>query len=111
MAKVTRVYSRQTRDALEVLGGQIRRRRSGRRWSLDELASRVGASRQTVSALERGESTVAAGLYFEAAVLCGVPLFEMDAAALAREAGRTRDLIALLPSKTRADTGAVHDDF
>lgn len=112
MARVTRAYSRPALDALVVLGGQVRRARLARRWTVAELASRMGASRHTVAALEQGEPTVAAGLYVEAAVLCGVALFGTDALGLSREAARTRETLALLPTRARTLSPAeVDDDF
>ena len=50
--------------------------RRERRWTLAELAERVGVSVVTIRKVERGDPTVALGTAFEAAVIAGVVLFQ-----------------------------------
>ena len=102
--------SRISVEALSILGASIRAGRLRRRWTIDELAERVGVSRPTIIKVERGDPGVAAGTMFEAAALVGVSLFD------ASEDGRTRygllkrTELALLPASAR-QTREVDDDF
>ena len=67
--------SRYAADTAHLLGAQIKLARKQRRWSEAELAERMGVSRETVRQIEAGALTVAIGTVFEAAVICGVPLY------------------------------------
>ena len=106
-----RVYSRYTREANALLGEQIKLGRKQRKWSESNLAERAGISRATVQKIEKGDMSCAIGLVFEVATLTGVPLFEPDRAALARQRDRIQDKIALLPKRIRAKQEVVYDDF
>lgn len=97
------------RSAAALLGGLIRTGRLERRWTMEELAERVGVSAATISKLEKGDLGVALGTAFEAAVIVGVPLFDTDPARRALEAERVGNRLALLPSTARPT--AVDDDF
>jgi transcriptional regulator with XRE-family HTH domain len=107
--KVSRL-SPASREALEVLGWAIRAGRLQRRWTVAELAERVGVSRPTVAKVERGDPTVAIGTFFEAATLVGVPLFADDDARH-RYAAHKRAELALLPGSARRPRQVVDDDF
>jgi transcriptional regulator with XRE-family HTH domain len=98
------------REALLVLGSAVRAGRLRRRWTVAELAERVGTSRPTLTKVEHGDPTVAIGTYFEAATLVGVPLFDGDDAR-SRFAAHTRAELALLPASARRPKVAVDDDF
>jgi transcriptional regulator with XRE-family HTH domain len=93
--------SRATRDALEVLGHQIRLGRYARGWTLAELAARLGVNPRTASAVEAGAPTVSIGTVFNAAVLVGVNLFGLTGAELARARRAGEETLALLPEKVR----------
>lgn len=111
MAKKTRAFAPQTRDAAQVLGLQIAQARRAARWTAEELAERVGVSVRTISNLEHGSPTVTMGIAFEAATMLGISLFGADGPELARLAARGRDSLALLPSRVRRSREPVHDDF
>ncbi|WP_246476069.1 helix-turn-helix domain-containing protein [Roseibium litorale] len=51
--------------------------REGRGWSLDELASRCGISRATLSRIERGETSPTAAVLGQLATAFGVPMAEL----------------------------------
>jgi transcriptional regulator with XRE-family HTH domain len=104
-------HSPYTQDAARLLGAQIVLGRHERRWSAEELARRVGISRRTLSKIERGDPSVGLGAAFEAARLVGVPLFGADRDRLRAELSRSRERLALLPQRVRAQGGAVDDDF
>lgn len=50
------------KDALQDIGSQIRLARKRRRWTIAELAQKVGISPPTVIALEKGQPTVSTGV-------------------------------------------------
>ena len=104
-------YSRQTRAAATVLGLEIARARRVMRWTVGELAERAGISVVTVRNIERGVPTVAIGSVFEVATLVGLELFGEDLDGLEARVERTRDTLDLLPSRVRARSRPVRDDF
>lgn len=105
-----RTYSPVAVDAAKLLGARIRVARSERRWTLDELAERVGVSAKTMRKIERGDLGVGIGLVFEAAAVLGVALFHDDAARRSLERGRVDDRLALLPRRVRKPV-KVDNDF
>ncbi|OOG24354.1 transcriptional regulator [Thioalkalivibrio denitrificans] len=106
-----RTYSKYSREALSLLGKQIRMGRKQRRWSEHALAERAGIARATLQKIEKGDPGCAIGLVFEVAALVGVPLFEADMAGLPRQHERLDDKLALLPKAVRPAATAVDDDF
>jgi transcriptional regulator with XRE-family HTH domain len=108
--KRTRTYSPATIQAAQLLGARIRLTRRERRWTLQELAERVGVTHVTMRKVERGDLTVALGIAFEAAAVLGVPLFDADPSRRALEAGRVDDRLAVLPQLVRKPA-EVDDDF
>jgi transcriptional regulator with XRE-family HTH domain len=102
--------SRYTRNALELLGGQIELARKRRGWSASALAERAGIDRSTVSKIESGSPGVAIGTFFEVASLVGLPLFSDDLDVISREVARSKEMLALLP-KTIQPKRRVDDDF
>lgn len=113
MAKRAVVVSRASRDALSVLGAQIRRGRIERGWTQAELAARLGVDARTLSAVENGAANVAIGTAFNAAFTVGVNLFGLDGDELALARRRGEETLALLPTRVRPrqDTDAGDDDF
>lgn len=101
-----------TKEAVSLLGKEIKLARMERRWSLDNLAERVGISRVTLQKIEAGEMSSSIGLVFEAAILVGVPLFEHDnQQGIATNINLVQSKIALLPKRTRNKKKDVDDDF
>ncbi|HVD40004.1 MAG TPA: helix-turn-helix transcriptional regulator [Solirubrobacterales bacterium] len=103
-------YSPQTLEAAHLLGQRIRLARRERRWTMRELAERVGVSVPTMRKIERGDPSVRLGLAFEAATLTGVPLFDADPSRLSLERARVEDRLAVLPRLVRKPT-EVDNDF
>jgi transcriptional regulator with XRE-family HTH domain len=93
-----------------MLGARVRLARREHRWTIEELAERIGVSRATMRKVERGDLSVGLGVAFEAATVAGVPLFHADPDRRALEAGRIDDRLAVLPKLVRAPT-EVDDDF
>lgn len=108
--KRTRTYSPVTVQAARLLGARVRLARRERRWTLQELADRVGVTHVTMRKVERGDLTVGLGVAFEAAAVLGVPLFHEDRSRRALEAARIDDRLAVLPALVRKPA-EVDDDF
>ena len=106
-----RTYSAYTAEAAALLGEQIRLGRRRRRWTEAEMAERVGVSRATIQKIEMGHMGCALGLVLEAAALAGVPLFDSGNLPLSFQRERTRDKLALIPTRIRGKGKNVHDDF
>ena len=104
------MYSPVALEAARLLGARVRLTRRERRWTLQELAERVGVTHVTMRKVENGDPTVGIGVAFEAAAVLGVPLFHQEAARRALEAARVDDRLALLPQQVRTPAH-VDDDF
>lgn len=100
-----------TRAAASLLGAQITQARKERGWTAKQLAERVGVEAHTISRIERGEPTVAIGLFFETAVITGVPLFGVDDRELAPLESTARRQLALLPTRVTKARVVIDDDF
>lgn len=111
MAKRTRAYLPATEQALNLLGSQIAIARRELKWNATELAERIGVDPQLVGRIERGAPGTAIGIVFEAALLCGVPLFGVSPDELGTLAERQRARLALLPATVRTRVNEVSDDF
>jgi len=103
-------YSSLTQEAAALLGSRIRLGRRERRWTLEELAERVGIGVVTMRKIEQGDPNVRLGAAFEAASLTGVALFHEDPSRLALETSRVEDRLAVLPQSIRKPS-KVDDDF
>lgn len=108
--KGPRSHSFLTIEAARLLGSRIRLGRKERRWTVSQLAERVGVAHVTMSKVERGDLSVAVGTVFEAAAVVGVPLFDPDRTRRSLEADRVAGRFALLPRLVRP-TVVVDDDF
>ena len=112
MPKITRTYSSSTRQALGLLGQQIKLARKERRLSEADLAERVGIARSTLQKIEKGDPQVDIGFVFEAAAITGVPLFESQGTSLTPHRERIADKLALMPAYIRQRKAkVVKDDF
>ena len=113
MAKKFRSPLPATTHAVTALGALIAAGRRDRQWTAAELGERLGVTAPTVTRIERGNPNVAVGTVLEAAVLVGVPLFEVPAEQLSRVAREANLRLALLPSRVRRVSVApeVDDDF
>ena len=100
-----------TLEAVEALGAQIATARRVLGWTTEDLAGRLGITRQLMGRIERGSPSTAIGTVLEAAVVCGVPLFGTDAAGLSKVAERARNQLALLPDRVRTRTPELDNDF
>jgi len=106
---MAQTYSRQTIEALSLLGKLIRVARIERRMTAHELAERTGISRPSLHRIERGDPGTAIGSVFEAATIVGVTLFETDPSRLASDLTRVEEKLTLLPKMIRSRK--IDDDF
>lgn len=104
-----RAYAPVTVEAVRLLGSRVRQARRERRWTVEELAERVGVSPVTIRKVEKGDLTVALGTAFEAAALVGVALFHHDPVRRRLEAEYATARLAVLPAAVRPSQ--VDDDF
>lgn len=112
MANRLRPYARVTREAIALLGAQIRLARKQRRMTAQDVAERAGISRTTLRRIETGDLRTEIGLVFEVAAIVGVPLFAPDPARTMAERARAEAMLALLPASIRtAAADRVDDDF
>jgi len=100
-----------TSETLRLLAAAIKTGRLRRRWTINDLATRVGVSHPTIIKVERGDPSVAVGTMLEAATLVGVPLFDPDPDTRARHLDRLRTELALLPKAARQPSVEPDDDF
>lgn len=106
-----RAYSPHCREAIAALGQRVRINRIERKMSVEELATRVGISRDLMHRIERGDPRCGIGLVFEAATVVGVPLFDSDRSALSELRSRQLEKLSLLPKAIHKPRAAVKDDF
>jgi len=106
----SRALSPPASEAAKLLGAAVRAERRRRRWTVAELAERVGVTETTMLKVERGDPSVRLGIALEAAALSGVPLFDEDPARRRLEKERLDDRLSLLPRKVRRPR-EVDDDF
>lgn len=111
MPKITRPYSRMSRQALALLSRHLKLARKERGMSEQELAERAGMSRGLIRRIEGGDPGCQIGAVFEVAAIVGVRLFDSDAAALEAKIKDTESRLALLPKHTHPDSPAVNDEF
>ena len=104
-------YSRYAREAAELLGLMINKRRAELGFSITELAERAGLSRGLVHRIEKGHMGTSLGAAFEVAALVGVPLFESDPAELRTHLNVAREIQSLLPKSVHPPSNIVKDDF
>ena len=103
--------SSSTLSVLNTLGAMIKAARLERGMSQAELSRRLGVSRYTVIALEKGDPKVGVGTVFEAATIVGIPLLADDQRALNKLATTVANLTSILPERGRRKKVALQDDF
>ncbi len=109
--KGSRAYLPATQAAVAALGAQIGAARRELGWTAAQLAERIGVSPPIVTRIEKGFPGTAVGTVLEAAIVCGVPLYGVEAAELPQVAERARTRLALLPTRVRKRAVSIADDF
>lgn len=96
---------------LDTLAMTIRQGRIERGWTQQDLAERIGASVNTVAAIEKGSPAASIGLVMNAASLTGVPLFGAERADDLRTANQAaQTMLSLLPKRAHRPTIEVNPD-
>lgn len=103
--------SRQAQEALAFLGRLIRTTRVERQMTAEDLAERIGVSRNVLRRVENGESGVSVGTVFEALVILGLPLFDGGPTGMTTRLAEADRRLQLLPKAVRQRTMKVRDDF
>jgi transcriptional regulator with XRE-family HTH domain len=111
MAKNTPHFSRQTLEAIEHFGTLLSVARKNKHLSVEELTDRLDSSRSTVLRVLKGSPTVNIGVYFEAARILGVHLFDQDPSRLQLTKRKTKDIEVLLPKRVRTKKQELNNDF
>lgn len=109
--KVEKAYLPDTEQAAAALGAQIAAARRELGWTQEELAARLGVSRQLVAKIEGGSTGASLGTVLEAAIVCGVRLFGVERADLSLVVDRERARAALLPTRVWSRTPVIDNDF
>lgn len=107
---MSRAYLPHTEEAVQLLGLEIAAARRQQRWTVTELAERVGIDRKTLHKIEQGDPSVGVGIFFETAVILGIPLFGVEPETLGGFVEQRRDRLAVLPAHVRGSR-SVDDDF
>ncbi|MGZ8271118.1 MAG: helix-turn-helix transcriptional regulator [Methylophilus sp.] len=95
-----------------MLGNLIRINRIERKLSVQELAERVGISRDMMQRIELGDPRCGIGLVIEAAAIVGVPLFDADNSnKLTMRIKEQEEKLRLLPKAIHKTRTVVKDDF
>lgn len=108
---MARQYLSQTKNAARLLGLQLAVARRRQRRTAAAVAERAGTTRVTLRRIERGDPSVAIGLYFEVATVLSVPLFGAEGRELAELTARGERELALLPARVAVPAHDVDDDF
>lgn len=111
MSKIERSYARYTREAIQLLANQIRATRIEKKITAQMLADRINISRGLLSRLEKGDPSCSIGVYFEAACILGIALFQSDYADLSLHNKLMQDKLTLLPASVKPASVKVNDDF
>jgi transcriptional regulator with XRE-family HTH domain len=99
-------------EALEILAGMIRAARMQRGMTAAELAKRVGVSRGVIQRMESAEPGTTIGSAFEAAVVLGIPLFDVPANQLGTLLTQKQEINRLLPKRAfQASQAKPDNDF
>jgi len=73
-----RTYTEFTTESILLLGQMIKLARKQRGMSEAELSMQASVTRTTLNKIERGDLDIGVGLFFEAATLVGLKLFDTD---------------------------------
>ncbi len=111
MRKYALTLSSSTLGALNTLGAMIKAARLERGMSQAELGERLGISRHTVIALEKGAPKVSVGTVFEAAHIVGIPLLANDQREFNKLATLVASLTSILPERRGRGKVVLDDNF
>ncbi|MEN0058768.1 MAG: helix-turn-helix transcriptional regulator [Bdellovibrio sp.] len=107
-----RSYLKQSKEAVLLLGQQIKLERKQKKMSEFDLADRSGIARSTLQRIEKGDPSVEVGIVFNVAVIVGIQLFDVENNYTSL-LSQTQDKLKLLPKRIRKNLTdeEVYDDF
>ncbi|CAA6818367.1 MAG: Transcriptional regulator, XRE family [uncultured Thiotrichaceae bacterium] len=107
------VISSSTQKRIQILGAMIKAARLERKLSQGDLAERIGVSRPTIAAIEKGKLNVSIGTVFEAAHIVGLPLMggAEDVTQLEHVSQTVANMLKILPAKGVGKKVELDDDF
>lgn len=104
--------SKPAHDAVAILGQMIKAARMKRKMTAQELATRTNVSRGVIQRIEAGEPGTSIGTAFEAAVVLGIPLFDVGTPDLNRLLKHQQEINVLLPKRAyHASQSEPDNDF
>jgi transcriptional regulator with XRE-family HTH domain len=109
--KENRIYSRYNKIALELLSKRIKYARKDKGMTTQELAERVGISRDMLYRIEKGDPSCAIGVVFEVVTTLGLELFNSNSDELNKNLSILDRNLALLPMSVRTKKVVIDDDF
>lgn len=107
-----RSYLQYSRDAVLLLGQNIKAERKKRKMSEADLADRSGIARSTLQRIEKGDPSVEIGIVFNVAHITGIKLFDVDSS-FTNLLSQSNEKLALLPKRIRSNQSEenLNDDF
>lgn len=105
------IISAYTSTAIKTLGSLINVARRQQGMPQAELAERLGVTRQTVRAIEKGSHKVAIGTVYEAAHILSIPLMTLDKGNLPQWQAALANFDSLLPERVTTKHNEIDDDF
>jgi DNA-binding XRE family transcriptional regulator len=107
----SRSFSGYTVDALMLLGQLIKEARIRKSMTAAELSERIGISRSLLLRIEKGDPGCSIGVFFEAATISGVPLFDQDERGIKKTLSMHQEKMNLLPKSVKKSIQVMNDDF
>ncbi|NOH72503.1 helix-turn-helix transcriptional regulator [Vibrio pectenicida] len=111
MSTQNRHYSKQTEAALQHFANLLSIARKERKMTIKELTDKLQVSRTTTGKLMSGDPAVGIGLYFEAARILRVDLFDQDPSRLEIKKRSSEKMEKLLPRRVRNQKVKINNDF
>ena len=107
----TSYYSKKTHIYLQHLANLLQIARKTRNVTVEELGKRCDISKRTMIKVLQGDPTVKIGVYFQAAVVLDIPLFEEDESRLqnAFQTGKTIEM--MMPRRIQQQKVVLDDNF
>jgi len=112
MAKQNKLHlSSSSSLVLRTLAKLVKSARLERGMSQKELADRVGISRHTLMAIEKGDHKVAIGAVLEACIIVGIPLLAENETELIKLNKTLSNIAILLPTRGQGKKVELDDNF
>ena len=111
MSKMKYSFSKEAMGALEHFSNLLSIARKTHPMTIVELTDKLGVSRTTTRGILNGSPSVSIGLYFEAARILRVNLFDQDPSRLEVSKFKSKQIESLLPTRIMAQKKELDNDF